>query len=79
VNRPYDYVIIVCDSAKERCPPFPGPTIRIHWSFDDPSQATGSEEERLASFRRIRDAIETRLKEWLTTTSLVLGGTERAT
>jgi arsenate reductase len=71
LNRHWDYVITVCDHANERCPLFPGPTTRIHWSFDDPSQATGSEEARLATFRRIRDAIENRLKEWLTTTAVV--------
>ena len=41
LDRPWDYVITVCDSANERCPLFPGRTTRLHWSFDDPSQATG--------------------------------------
>jgi arsenate reductase len=67
VNRRWDYVITVCDSANERCPLFPGPTTRLHWSFEDPSQATGSEDERLAVFRRIRDEIQKQLKEWLAT------------
>ncbi|MDE2058292.1 MAG: arsenate reductase ArsC [candidate division NC10 bacterium] len=62
----WDYVITVCDSANERCPMFPGRTTRIHWSFDDPSQATGTDEDRLKSFRRVRDAILTRLRQWLT-------------
>ncbi len=53
-DRPWDYVITVCDRANERCPLFPGPTTRIHWSFDDPSQATGDEDQRLATFRRVR-------------------------
>lgn len=70
-HRPWDYVITVCDSANERCPLFPGPATRLHWSFDDPSQATGGEEERVAVFRRIRDEIETRLKEWLTTAAVI--------
>ena len=68
VDRPWDYVITVCDSANERCPLFPGHTTRLHWSFDDPSQTTGSEDERLAAFRRVRDGIQTRLREWLATT-----------
>ena len=40
LDRPWNYVITVCDSANERCPLFPGQTTRLHWSFDDPSQAT---------------------------------------
>jgi len=63
--EPWDYVITVCDSANERCPLFPGRTTRLHWSFDDPSAATGSEDERLAVFRRVRDAIMARLREWV--------------
>ena len=64
----WDYVITVCDSANERCPLFPGRTARIHWSFDDPSRAAGNEAERLATFRRVRDQIQGRLREWLATT-----------
>ncbi len=60
----FDYVITVCDNAKENCPVFPGKTARIHWSFDDPADATGSEEEKLAVFRRVRDEIRSRLREF---------------
>ena len=67
LDRPWDYVITVCDSANERCPLFPGRTTRLHWSFEDPSQATGSEDQRLATFRRVRDQIHARLTEWLAT------------
>jgi len=62
----FDIVITVCDSAKESCPIFAGQTERIHWSFDDPSAATGSDEERLTTFRRIRDEIQTRLRVFVT-------------
>jgi len=62
---PFDYVITVCDNAAETCPLFPGPARRIHWSFPDPAAVQGSEAERLASFRQVRDDIETRLKLWL--------------
>ena len=65
VLEPWDYVITVCDHANERCPLFPGQTQRIHWSFEDPSAAPGSESERLAVFRRVRDAIAARLNLWL--------------
>jgi arsenate reductase (thioredoxin) len=61
VGEPFDYVITVCDEANEACPFFPGAKSRLHWSFEDPSQATGSEEERLAVFRRVRDEIRERI------------------
>lgn len=65
VGQPWDYVITVCDQANERCPLFPGRAQRIHWSFEDPSGATGTDAERLAVFRRVRDAIAGRLTRWL--------------
>jgi arsenate reductase len=65
LDQPFDYVITVCDDAAESCPLFPGKAERIHWSFPDPSAATGSEEERLAVFRTVRDDIEARLSQWL--------------
>jgi arsenate reductase len=55
LGEPSDYVITVCDEANEVCPFFPGAKNRLHWSFEDPSHADGSEEERLAIFRRVRD------------------------
>ena len=61
----WDYVVTVCDAAHEACPVFPGAARRLHWSFDDPSAATGSEEQRLAVFRRIRDEIQARIEAWL--------------
>lgn len=61
----YDYVITVCDeTAAERCPIFPGVTQRIHWSFRDPSRVQGTEEEKLAQVRVIRDQIRQRIEEW---------------
>jgi arsenate reductase len=65
LGEPWDVVITVCDSANERCPIFPGPTTQLHWSFEDPSAATGTEDERLAVFRRVRDAIDARLRGWI--------------
>ena len=62
---PWDCLITVCDDANEHCPWVPGPVKRLHWSFPDPSRATGSEEERLAVFRRVRDQIHERLTDWL--------------
>ena len=63
----WDYLVTVCDDANERCPFVPGIRTRLHWSFPDPSRATGTPEERLAMFRRVRDEIEARLAEWLRT------------
>jgi arsenate reductase (thioredoxin) len=63
--EPWDYVITVCDSANERCPIFPGRATRLHWSFEDPSAAVGTEDDRVAVFRRVRDAIAARLRGWL--------------
>jgi arsenate reductase len=61
----FDYVITVCDRANETCPLFPNGTHRIHWSFDDPSRATGTDEERLAAFRSVREGIRQRLRTFL--------------
>lgn len=65
VDQPWDHVITVCDGANARCPVFPGRTRRIHWSFEDPSQAAGTEPERLQAFRRVRDQIAVRIQAWL--------------
>jgi arsenate reductase (thioredoxin) len=58
----FDYVITVCDNAKEHCPIFPATTKRIHWSIPDPAAVLGSQEERLAAFRSARDELRTRLR-----------------
>lgn len=63
-GRRFDTVITVCDSAVGECPVFPG-SQRIHWSIWDPGNATGSHEERLAAFCRVRDEITSRLREFL--------------
>jgi len=61
-GKPFDYVVTVCDNARDNCPVFPGAKQRIHWSLEDPATVEGSEEIRLASFRRIRDQIHDRVK-----------------
>ncbi len=60
-----DLVVTVCDDAAEECPFFPGARRQEHWGFPDPSAATGSEEERLAVFRRVRDAIAARIEAFV--------------
>ena len=60
----FDYVMTVCDNAREACPVYPGQTTRIHKNFEDPAAATGSEEDRLAAFRRVRDQLRQYLREF---------------
>jgi len=62
VDREFDFVITVCDNANENCPIFPGKAERIHWSFTDPAAVDGTDEERLAAFRDVRDQIKERLE-----------------
>lgn len=61
LETPFDYVITVCDNANETCPIFPSDATRIHWSFDDPAEAVGNDEEQMALFRRVRDEIRDKL------------------
>jgi arsenate reductase (thioredoxin) len=65
LGEPFDDVITVCDAAAEACPVFPGAARRRHWSFEDPSKATGSESEQLQVYRRVRDEIRTRIENEL--------------
>ena len=65
LGQPFDYVITVCDAANEACPVFPGAKRRLHWSFEDPAAAVGSEEERLGVFRTVRDQIREQLEREL--------------
>ena len=65
VGERFAYAITVCDEAREACPFFPGAERQLHWSFDDPSSATGTEDERLAVFRRVRDEIGARIRSEL--------------
>lgn len=64
-DRAFDYIITVCDNAKETCPVFPGQAERVHWSFTDPAAEKGSLEERLSAFRKIRDQIMERLRDFV--------------
>jgi arsenate reductase len=61
LEQPWDLVVTVCDEAVEACPYIPPPARVLHWSFDDPAAATGSEAQRLTSFRRVRDEIAARI------------------
>ena len=61
-GQAFDAAVTVCDEAREACPFFPGARRQLHWSFDDPSAAQGSEDDRLAVYRRVRDEIEARIR-----------------
>jgi len=66
LGKRYDFVITVCDETSgERCPLFPGPSVRLHWNFADPSSFSGSTAAKLARTREVRDAIEERIKRFL--------------
>ena len=61
----FTYVITVCDeTSAERCPIFPGVTKRLHWSFPDPSSFQGTNDEKLAKTREVRDIIKAKIEEW---------------
>lgn len=66
LDQPFHYVITVCDRAQETCPIFPGAAKTLHWNFDDPAQATGTYEHRLIVFRKCRDGIADRIRQFLT-------------
>lgn len=61
-GQSFDYVLTVCDNAKESCPIFPGGAVKLHQNFEDPAAARGSEETRLALFRRVRDQLRDYLR-----------------
>ena len=65
IGQKFDYIITVCDNAKEHCPFFPGQAERIHWSFEDPAAAKGTEAEILGVFRKVRDQIKNKIKEFI--------------
>ena len=65
LDRRFDYVITVCDRARETCPVFPGSTNTLHWGLDDPSEVEGTDEERLAAFRRTEQEIAARLRPFI--------------
>ena len=61
----FDFLITVCDHAKESCPIFPGVGDRLHWGFDDPAAFEGPDEIKLKKFRQVRDELETKILEWM--------------
>lgn len=71
-KMPFRYLITVCDDADQNCPTFgPGVEVRMHWSFEDPARLEGTEEQRLAKFREVRDLIEKKVTAWVAEQRLV--------
>ncbi len=64
-KKEFDYIITLCDHAAATCPAFPGPGKRLHWSIEDPIGTVGSTEERLVSFRGIRNEIKEKIEDFL--------------
>lgn len=67
LGQHFTYVVTVCDRAEKNCPIFPFAVKRESWPFDDPAAAEGTDEERLAVFRRVRDQIEDKVRSWVDT------------
>lgn len=61
----FDYAVTVCEDGKEACPYYANAAHQVHWGFEDPAAATGSEEERLNVFRRVRDEIAACIDEFV--------------
>ena len=59
------YIVTVCDRAKETCPTIRGEAATLHWNFDDPAEAQGSDEDRAKVFRRVRDEVAEKVRSWL--------------
>jgi arsenate reductase (thioredoxin) len=61
----WEYVITLCEAAYEVCPDYPPKTSRLHWSIEDPSRILGNPSEEIAAFRRVRDELTERIRQWL--------------
>ncbi len=68
-DQPFDLVVTVCDNAKEACPVFTGAKQTLHWPFDDPADATGSDDEKMVMFRRVRGEIKEKIQNYLRSNS----------
>lgn len=65
LGQPFDYVITVCDQARQVCPVFPGGGERLHWGYEDPAAVEGTEEERLRAFRRVLTQMSERIRTFV--------------
>ena len=65
MGRPFDYVITVCDRARQTCPVFPGKHNSLHWDLEDPAEVEGTDKEKLEAFRRTRTEVASRLRPFV--------------
>jgi arsenate reductase (thioredoxin) len=76
LGQTFDYVVTVCDEARQVCPVFPGVHESLHWGYEDPAEAVGNEEERLAVFRKVFIQIGERVRQFATLTARVAPETQ---
>jgi arsenate reductase len=79
IGRPFDYVITVCDRARQTCPVFPGNHNTMHWGLEDPAEVEGTDEQKLEAFRRTRTEVATRLRPFVELARRARQTQERAT
>jgi len=65
-GQPFDFIITVCDRAKESCPVWPGQPVNAHWGFEDPAEALGTDDQKEQIFRKVMTEIQTRINLFLT-------------
>ena len=75
LEQQFDYVITVCDRARATCPVFPGSSNTLHWGLDDPSEVEGSDEEKVAAFRRTETEVSARLRPFIEVALRAAGST----
>jgi arsenate reductase len=68
LGQQFNYVVTVCDNAKQICPVFPGTYSKMHWNLEDPAEVQGTEEEKLYVFRKVRDEIKGKIKTFISET-----------
>ena len=78
LDEHFDYVITVCDRARQTCPVFPGAENSLHWGLDDPSEVTGTEDQKLAAFRRTQVELSARLRPFIEVALRAAGRSRRA-
>ncbi len=78
LDQSFDYVITVCDRARETCPVFPGSTNTLHWGLDDPAEVDGADADKLAAFRRTREEVTLRLRPFIEIARRAAGRKRRA-
>jgi arsenate reductase (thioredoxin) len=77
LGQAFDYVVTVCDEARQVCPVFPGVHESMHWGYEDPAEAEGTEEERLAVFRKVLTQIGERVRQFKTVTDRAVRDSRR--